>query len=63
MKHFLFSFLMLFITLLCGVTVGLQVHKWSTCQALADAKELRAWDIVCEEPLSEKRKPRDKEES
>jgi hypothetical protein len=23
MKHFLFSFLVLFITLLCGVTVGL----------------------------------------
>ena len=46
-----------------GATVRLQVHKWSVCQALADAMELKAWDIVCEEPLSEERKQRDKEDS
>jgi hypothetical protein len=48
-----FTILVLSITFLCRVTVGLQVHKWSACQALAGAMELRAWDIVCEEPLDD----------
>jgi hypothetical protein len=46
-----------------GATVRLQVHEWSVCQTLADAKELRAWDIVCAEPLSKERKSQNKEES
>jgi hypothetical protein len=63
MKHFPFTLLVLFITLLCGVSLGMCLYKRSVCQTLTDAMELRAWDIVCAEPLSEKRKPRDKEES
>ena len=63
MKHLRYTLPVLFITLLCGVTVGLQLHKWFVCRTLADAMELRAWDIVCAEPLSKERKQRDKEES
>jgi hypothetical protein len=37
-------------------------RKRSVCQGLADAMELRAWDIVCAEQLSKERK-QDKEES
>jgi hypothetical protein len=63
MKHLRYTILVLSITLLCGVSLGMCLYKHSVCQALADAMELRAWDIVCAEPLSEERKPQDKEES
>jgi hypothetical protein len=63
MKHLRYTFLVLFITLLCGASLGMCLYKRSVCQALADAKELRAWDIVCAEPLSKERKSQNKEES
>jgi hypothetical protein len=51
MKHLRYTLFVLFITLLCGVSMGMRLYKWSICQALADAQERRAWDIVCEKPL------------
>jgi|Tabmets5t2r1_1033131.scaffolds.fasta_scaffold63122_4 hypothetical protein len=51
MKHLRYTFLVLFITLLCGVSLGMCLYKRSICQALADAMERHAWDIVCEDPL------------
>jgi hypothetical protein len=63
MKHLCYTLLVLFITLLCGVSLGMCLYKRSVCDALADAMELRAWDIVCAEPLSEEQKQQDKEES
>jgi hypothetical protein len=56
MKHLRYTFLVLFITLFCGVSLGMCLYKRSVCQSLADAMERRAWDIVCAEPLSEERK-------
>jgi hypothetical protein len=53
MKHFPFTILVLFITLLCGVSLGMCLYKRSVCQTLADALELRAWNIVCEEPIDD----------
>jgi hypothetical protein len=52
MKHFAtlaLSVFVLFITLLCGVSMGLYLDRRFVCQALADAMELSAWDTVCEE--------------
>jgi hypothetical protein len=57
MKHFptlALSVLVLFITLLCGVSMGLYLDRRFVCQALADAVELRAWDIICDEPMDER---------
>jgi hypothetical protein len=63
MKHLRYTLLVLFITLLCGVSLEMCLYKRSACHALADAMERGAWDIVCTEPLSEERKLEDKEES
>jgi hypothetical protein len=51
MKHLRYTLLVLFITMLCGASLGMCLYKRSVCQTLADAMERRAWDIVCEEPL------------
>jgi hypothetical protein len=51
MKRLRYTLLVLFITLLCGMSLGMCLYKRSVCQALADAMERRAWDIVCEELL------------
>jgi hypothetical protein len=63
MKHLRYTLLVLLITLLCGASLGMCLYKHSVCQALADAMERQAWDIVCAEQLSKERKPQDKEES
>jgi hypothetical protein len=47
------SIRVLFIALLCGVSLGMYLYKRSVCRTLADAMALSAWDIVCAEPLDD----------
>jgi hypothetical protein len=58
MKHFptlVLSILVLFITLLCGISMGLYLDRRFVCQALADALEFSSRDLICKEPLDERR--------
>ena len=63
MKH-LPLILIVFLALLDGAALGAWLEKWRVCRTLADAMELRAWDIVCAEPLDNREAQRTiKEES